>query len=281
VEGAGRVWVGNLPEFAVAKFGTKHSFDRDDVGELILAGRRELWPLTAAADGVSYAYDKDPDGSYGFLDRVFFEAVAAKTPEGRSRLLAAASVRFSITPEDQAPPGFVPRARAEIDRRTVLVSEAARPVPIVRAAGRVFRRASLSGTVDLVASPQFDPENDVVLRGPDQDAAEGAAPSRADGITRQGNGLSARIASPNGAVTVFAATYFRYWRAAVDGAPASVEIANGTFCGVRVPPGAHRVELFYDERPFRTGAALSLGAAAAGILFIAAGRRRSRLSPGA
>jgi hypothetical protein len=154
-------------------------------------------------------------------------------------------------------------------------------VPIVRAAGRVFRRASLSGTVDLVASPQFDPENDVVLRGPDQDAAEGAAPSRADGITRQGNGLSARIASPNGAVTVFAATYFRYWRAAVDGAPASVEIANGTFCGVRVPPGAHRVELFYDERPFRTGAALSLGAAAAGILFIAAGRRRSRLSPGA
>jgi hypothetical protein len=280
VQGGGRTWVGNLAEFAVAKFGTKHSFERDDIGELILAGRRELWPLTGIDGGISYAYDKDPDGSYGFLDRVFSEAVAAKPPEERSRLLAAASVRFAITPADQPPPGFSPRARAEIDRRVVLVSEVDRPVPVVRAAGRIFRRQSLSGAIDLVASPRFDPSNDVVLRGADQDATEALAPSRAEEITQEGNGMSARISSASGTVAVFAATYFRYWKAAVDGAPASVEIANGSFCGVRVPAGTHRVELFYDERPFRTGAALSLGAFLIAV-FSTVARRRSRPAPGA
>ena len=271
VRDSGRAWVGNLPEFAVAKLGTKHTFERDDIGELILAGRRELWPLTGIPDGVSYAYDKDPDGSYGFLDRVFFEAVGVKTSEERSRLLSAASVRFAITPDGESPPGFVPRFRAEIDGRPVLVSETPRPVPVVRAAGRVFRRQTLSGAVDLIASSGFDPASDAVLRGPDGGPAARIA-ARMYEIVQRGNGFSARIAS-GGTVAVFAATYFRSWKAAVDGTPAPVEIANGSFCGVRVPPGDHRVELFYDEGPFRTGAALGLAAAALAILTTIVPRR--------
>jgi hypothetical protein len=279
-QGEGRAWVGNLPEFAVAKFGTKHSFERDDVGDLILAGRRELWPLTGIPDGISYSYDKDPDGSYGFLDRVFSEAVAVKTPEERSRLLAAASVRFAIAPEGDALPGFAARSQTEVDRRSVVVSEALRPVPIVRVAERVFSRSSLSGAVDLVASPKFDPMTDAVLRGPDRDPTDRLASGRADEITQAGNGLRARISSREGTVAVFAATYFRYWKASIDGATAPVEIANGNFCGVRVPPGTHRVELFYDERPFRAGAWLSLGAAVLAI-FVTVAMRRSRPARGA
>ena len=264
---SGRTWVGGLPEFTVVKYGMRHAFASDDVGGLIETGRAELWPLTGIPDGLQYAYDKDPDGSYGFLDRVFFEAVAAKPPDERARLLSAASVGSAITDSAALLPGFRPRVAASLSGRRVYVWEALRPIPIVRASSRIFRRTSLSGAVDLVASSRFDPAADVVLRGPDRDPAGPPPDAKVARFREIGNGFSADFDSSSGTVAVFAATYFEYWRATIDGAPAPVEIANGTFCGVRVPAGRHRVALFYDERPFRAGAFLGLAAAVVIFLF--------------
>ena len=265
IDGSGRAWIGDLPEFTVAKYGTRHSFDVDDVGALILAGRRELWPLTAIPDGLRYAYDKDPDGSYGFVDRVFSEAVAAKSGGEKARLLTSASVRWAITPSEAPLPGFRPRAAADVSGRRVFVSEALRPVPVVRASSRIFRRGSLSGAVDLVASDRFDPLSDVLLRGADRDPGPAPSDARIENSREEGNGFLADVESSGGAVAVFAVTYFRYWRATVDGVAVPVEVADGAFCGVRVAPGRHRVALFYDERPFRAGAAACLVASAAAI----------------
>ncbi|HET9795679.1 MAG TPA: hypothetical protein VFS34_14590, partial [Thermoanaerobaculia bacterium] len=276
IDGEGRAWVGGLPEFTVAKYGTRHSFAVDDVGALILAGRAELWPLTAIPDGIRYAYDKDPDGSYGFLDRVFFEAVASKPAAEKGRLLRAASVRWAIAPSPAVFAGFRARAATDISGRRVYVSEAADPVPVVRAASRIYRRNSLSGAVDLVASERFDPRTDVVLRGADADPGTPPSDARVANPREERNGFAAEVESSSGTIAVFAATYFRYWRATIDGAAAPVEIANGSFCGMRVPPGRHRVRLFYDERPFRAGAFLGLAGAAAALVS-AAGIRKKRL----
>jgi len=276
VAGPGRTWIGNIPEFTVSKFGTRHSLGRDDIGELILAGRRELWPLTGAPEGVRYAYDKDPDGSYGFVDRVFFEAVGQSPPEARSRLLLASSTRFVLAGEEEILPGFHRRARLEVSGRRVDIREADRPVPVIRAAGRVFRRASLSGAVELVGSPRFDPATDALLRGADADPPAASPAPRLLDAREEGNGFTAELESNAPSVAVFAATYFRSWRATLDGAPAEVEIANGSFCGVRVPPGRHRVALFYDEGPFRAGAALCVAASALALLMAGFLRRRPR-----
>ncbi len=268
VAGTGRTWVANIAEFAVAKFGTRRSVQRDDIGEIILAGRRELWPLTGAPEGARYAYDKDPDGSYGFVDRVFFEAVASTPPDVRSRLLLAASTRYAVmAASDSALSGFHPRARSGVSGRTVVVWEADRPIPVVRVSNRIFYRSSLSGAVDLVGSPRFDPATNLLLRGADRNPSEppAAAPALSD-ARESGNGFTAVIQSETPAVAFFAATYFRYWKGTIDGSAAPVEIANGSFCGIRVPAGRHTVALFYDEGPFRRGAALSLGAAALAIL---------------
>jgi len=279
VGGTGRVWVGDLPEFTIVKYGTRHSFPVDDVGALILAGRSELWPLTGIPDGIRYAWDKDPDGSYGFLDRVFFEAIASKPPAERARLLSAASVRWTIGSSAAPLAGYRAATSAEISERRVYVSEAIDPVPLVRAPARVFRRSSLSGAVDLIASDRFDPRTDVVLRGPDEDPAGPRSDGRVGSAREQGNGFAADFDSSAGTVAVFAATYFRYWRATIDGAAVPVEIADGNFCGVRVPPGRHRVALFYDEGPFRVGAIASLIAAAL-VLGASFGMGRKSPRPG-
>lgn len=287
VAGRGRLWVAPISEFAVAKFGTSHRFPNDDVSDLIVAGRQEIWPLTALPDGAAYAFDTDPDGSYGFLDRAMREALASAGAEASSRILRNASVAFYLSARPEPLPGYAPFARQQIFGRTLFLFQAADPVPAVRFAERVFSRSSLSGAIELVESSRFDPARDAILRGPDRDPpAASAAAQDVSAIRLTASGLSAEVNASATGVVVFAATYFRYWRAAVDGVRADVEIANGAFCGVRVPPGRHRVELVYDARPFLAG---SLGSAAflavslilAPVFAFRARKRRSLPSPAA
>jgi hypothetical protein len=282
VAGAGRLYVAPIAEFAVARFGTTHRFLRDDIGELITAGRLELWPLTGLPDGISYAYDLDPDGSYGYVDRVVSEAVARASPEVKAALLRASSVCFSLADSPALLPGFRPRAAQVTDGREVFLSEAASPVPLVRACSRIYRRSSLSpGAIELLKSPRFHATVDAVINGPDRDPEDlDDARSSVSDIQISPNRLSAAIVGDRACLAVFAVTYFRYWKAFVDGQSARVQLANGNFCGVQVPPGAHRVEMSYDERPFLLGAlGTFLFAAAAALIALSSRRRPSPPGP--
>lgn len=62
---------------------------------------------------------------------------------------------------------------------------------------------------------------------------------------------------------VIADTYYPGWTAWVDGTPAPIYPANHLFRAVPVSPGTHRVELRYEPRSFRLGAALFAVAALA------------------
>ncbi len=277
------MWVSPISEFAVAKFGTSHRFPSDDISDLIVAGRQEIWPLTALPDGAAYAFDTDPDGSYGFLDRAMREALVSASAEARSRILRNASVRFYVSDRPEPLPGYAALARQQVFGRTVFLFQAAAPVPVIRCAARVFFRSSLSGAIELVESPRFDPARDAILRGQDRNppATSGAAPGVSSAIRLSASGLSAQVDASGPAIVVFAATYFPYWRAAVDGARAEVEIADGAFCGIRVPAGRHRVDLLYDTRPFLAGSLASAAFLAASLILAAAlaFRLRKRRSP--
>jgi uncharacterized membrane protein YfhO len=47
------------------------------------------------------------------------------------------------------------------------------------------------------------------------------------------------------------------WHAAVDGRPALVRIADGTFLGVHVPRGEHHVRVYYQPLSFVVGAGIT------------------------
>ncbi len=59
-------------------------------------------------------------------------------------------------------------------------------------------------------------------------------------------------------LVVVAQTFYHDWRAEIDGQPASLLRANVAFQAVQVPAGTHRVHLFYRDRAFQIGAAISL-----------------------
>ena len=78
--------------------------------------------------------------------------------------------------------------------------------------------------------------------------------------TVQANRAVADVDASAAGHLVFSRTFFPSWKAAVDGSPARVLLANGRDLAVALPAGRHRVEIFWNPAPFRSGVALQLAA---------------------
>jgi hypothetical protein len=140
----------------------------------------------------------------------------------------------------------------------------------VRFATRVFIEPSLDAVLAVHRSADFDPATDVAL---EKTAAAGGQPLevRPRVLRETADRLVARVDSPAPGVLVWSRTFFSAWWATVDGKPAELVRADGHLLGVRVPGGAHEVEIGWSARPVVMGTAL----AALG-LGLAASLRRSR-----
>jgi Bacterial membrane protein YfhO len=135
--------------------------------------------------------------------------------------------------------------------------------------------------LDAVTAPGFDAEAEAVTEARVRGVAEGASAARAPAG-------SARIASyapehvridaraRRTSILVLTDTYFPGWKATVDGADAPIERVNYLFRGVRLPPGAHRVELRYEPASWRAGRIVSALALIVLLGLTALGLRRRR-----
>ena len=216
-----------------------------------------LYPATGSPFGVATLFETDPDGSYGFYNRVASEAAAASSPLERDRLLRLFGARFALAPEGGEHPLFRVKTGLSIGEERLLLFEDPHPLPELRWAGRLWRRRSLSGLLDLVRSEAFAPETDLALPGAADEAPSGAASSARLASAAAGpSSASADVDADGPGFLLFSRTFFPAWKARVDGASAPVLVANGRDLAVPVPVGRHRVEIRYDPKPFRAGVAL-------------------------
>ena len=74
--------------------------------------------------------------------------------------------------------------------------------------------------------------------------------------------LTAEVEAPASAMLVVAQAYYYPWKAYVDGQPARLWRANYAFQALEVPAGRHQVLLVYQDKVFRMGVIISLGALA-------------------
>lgn len=272
LKGSGRLFVSRElpgPDYAAIQTGRKGlpRFDR-----LARAFAEELLPATGQPFGISYTFDLDPDGSYGWYNRLASEAYAAAAPVERGRLLRTFGARWALTADGDDLPLLRPVTGVVVAGRHLVLHELDRPLPDLRFATVEHRRASLSSALSLLRSDRFDPEHDVVLPGradSGPSAPADPAPARLEVAELTPEDASGSIDAPGPGHLVFARTYFRAWTASVDSAPARVLVANARDLAIAIPAGRHRFSFSWDRGPFHRGvlwqAAAVLAALAVGI----------------
>jgi hypothetical protein len=276
LKGPGRVFVSpRLPEFNVLLTGSAHPTLPPRVVKLARAQIEELIPATGAPFGVAYVFDSDPDGSYGYYNRLADEALAASTPSQAARLLRAYGGRWLLDDQREAHPALRAVTGFEVAGRRLLLFEIPGFLDEVRWAGREYRRNSLSGALDLVRSEEFHAETDVVLPGRENRAPAGAAAAGTlTGVRIRADGATADVEAAAPGNVIFSRTYFGAWKARLDGLEAPALIANARDLAVAVPAGHHHVEFDYDRAPFARGVLLQ---AAAFLTILLALARSARL----
>ncbi|HEY4229994.1 MAG TPA: hypothetical protein VGO79_07460, partial [Thermoanaerobaculia bacterium] len=279
VAGDGRLYAPDPPAPTLRSLEPEYPRRLPRVAKVARLQIQYLYPATGSPFGVASLFETDPDGSYGFYNRIASEAAAASGPLERDRLLRLYGGRFALAPEGGEHPLFRVKTGLSIGEERLLLFEDAHPLPELRWAGRLWRRRSLSGLLDLVRSEAFAPETDVALRGAADEAPSGAGSSaRLAGAFTGPSSASADVDADGPGFLLFSRTFFPAWRARVDGASAPVLVANGRDLAVPVPAGRHRVEIRYDPAPFRTGVALqAAGLLVAGVAAVAASEIRRTL----
>ena len=251
----GRVYVSP----GVSAVGEGHAELPPTYAKLARVQVEELSPATGAPFGIRYLFEEDPDGSYGWVNRIAGEVLTASGPEERARLLSAFGARWVLAETGGVLPGYRAVTGFSVAGRRLELHEAARPIPEVRWASRELRRTSLSGALELVRSDLFHPSSDVVLPGPPNSAGAGAAaPARITVRVLEADRVEADVDADAAGHLVFSRTFFPSWKAAVDRAPARILLANGRDLAVALPAGRHHVEIFWNPAPFRSGVGLQL-----------------------
>jgi hypothetical protein len=276
--GTGRLFVApSLPEFAVLASGTAHHELPPRVGPFARVQIEELIPQTGSPFGVRYAFDSDPDGSYGWYNRIASEVLSASKPAEKCRLLAAFGARWILDDEPQSLPCGKPLTGVVIAGRRLVLSELQGIPAELRWAGRAHERISLSGALELVRSEGFHPDTDIVLPGREnREALRETGRASLSGARIEADAARADVDADGPGYLIFSRTFFHAWKARLDGAPVSVLVANGRDLAVAVLRGRHHVEFEYDRRPFVEGVLLQLAALLTlGACLIAVGRPRT------
>jgi hypothetical protein len=229
--------------------------------EVFRRAPRELWALTGALSGMPYAFDGDPDGIYFEGDRVVAKSIDTLAWPDRAPALRAAGVTYVVATGDLPPP--YARLAVLSPDRDVSIYHLEGAAPSVRLATRFLPAIHFQDVVPLFAREDYDALTDTVVMVSGGTIQGTALPSRVEVIEETTTRLRARADAPAAAVLVWSRTFFPAWRAHVDGRPAETLVADGHLVGVRVPPGAHDVDVRWSCAPVVAGALVSLVALAA------------------
>jgi uncharacterized membrane protein YfhO len=116
--------------------------------------------------------------------------------------------------------------------------------------------------LERILSPSFDFRTEVVLEESPPEwvepPAEDIPAASAHMVDYQPSHVTVDVKTAVDGLLVLTDTYAPGWKAALDGRPVSLYVADHTFRAVVVPAGNHRVTFAYRPCGFYVGAALSL-----------------------
>lgn len=228
--------------------------------------RAALFPSVIGYWGLEGAYTRDALGLFpGHLTVITWFLGAREGTPTFVRLLRMGAVARVVTLHAEGLEGLTPIARVPgLFLEPTHVFEVPDPLGRTYTVGGA-RVADAAAALRLIDDPAFDPRREIILPdgAPVPPPADFAGRSRIvqwkpDHVT-----IEAELARAGFVVLVD--TFDPSWRATLDGAPAEVLRANVAFRAIRVPVGAHRIEMICRPR------SLALGLIVSAITLVVAG----------
>lgn len=198
---------------------------------------------------------EDVAGIYNPLQVADYQLYWESLTDRQSRLYDFLNARYIIGPKDFALPWdrFAPVFDAD-PTVNIYLNRAALPRAQI-----IYRTQVIPDSAAQFAAlrtPGFDPTRQVILAAGDTLAgpAEGGSVTFTD---YQAERILVDVDAAADGYVVLAEVAYPGWQATVDGQPTPIERANFAFRAVRVPPGAHRVELRFAPAAWRLGLLIS------------------------
>ncbi|MBV9068287.1 MAG: YfhO family protein [Acidobacteria bacterium] len=216
----------------------------------LLPEAQALWGIESALEADLANTDLAPSVEYGSL---FFNARRLGHRDAVQRLLALAGVTHLILVRD--------------------ISSADDPVRVLRFPAMRYYFADQLLPSARISAPNASRTAAFI------DWPFAPAPGRVLRVAEHGNAIDIDVESAGSAALIMSITRHKYWRATIDGAPASLYAANVAFQGLTIPRGRHHVSLRYRNPLIVICGIVSLLTVAALLVIAVGGGLRSKESP--
>ena len=265
----------------------------DGIQALIVRETGEL--LDALEPGVVDAASRNQVGSFDGVPDRDADAAHPADPRFLAKPLAGLLARWIVVDRTLPPElGFALAYDGRATGENLGVYEHPRALPDAFFADRVCVEPEKARRLERLAADDFAPsrvavvdaEGDVAALPSTARVASAALPAEPPppALVRSERPrpelLRIHVETPVAGVLVVNQTFFRGWRALVDGREEAPIRVDHALTGVVVAAGTHEVELAYRPASFTAGAAGSAGALLAlGVLLFLRGRRRDDAAP--
>lgn len=247
----------------------------------VALGYQEMpWGPLACRWRLDGSFDGDPNGlTPEPIPRLSSLAHFTQDPEMARRLLTVGAVEYVV--------GKTPPRAAGLEPIASLPSVYSKPIKVYRVTNPLPRAYVVGGAqvasgpdgLALLVSPAFDPRTEVILDEGRAVVVPVGFSGQARILSRTSSRVVLEVEASHHGYAVLVESYVPGWWASLDGAPAPVLRANAAFRALRVPPGRHRIEMWYLPRSVVAGAIMSVTAALAALGFLST-RRQDFPSPG-
>jgi hypothetical protein len=245
--------------------------------------RETLYPSYGLDYGLAYAFNSTGDETDSKRTFLIGRRLASAGPEVRTRVLAAAGVKYLLLFGPPAGSDLETAARVPLAGPDLWLCRNRLWVPTVRVVGRSYPAASPDAALERVLSPEHDPRAEVIIEDSSEDSASavsrskpseppGSAAGSAAIVEERGSYLKIQARAERDAYLVLSDRFAPGWEARLDGKPVPIQRAEYLFRAVLLPAGDHTVEFHYRPASFRIGCLVSLAGLVATVLLARAGR---------
>jgi hypothetical protein len=242
----GRVFERVARDLDAVRNGTIGRYPSNDASWLAVAQARQGWSLRGSMNGLRYAYDRSPDGSYTWRNQIVQEFLEYASWPERIKWLRAVGVGSVLSSDiDESTPGLRLLLSDDVIGIPVTLHAIERPLPELRAPDSIRWVRTPQEAIAVAERPDFDELREVTMEGGDRGPVTHQSGIVVQERLHEPDRIVMHTRASRRGFVFLARSYSRAVKAFAGHTPLRVVPAMAHLCGVEVPTGEHTITVTF------------------------------------